>query len=1217
MIARYYVEKKDNVEARNLARDLRSFLSMPTLSELRILRCYDVEGLTPEQVQTCLPVVFYEPMADFVYQQLPPMADNARLLYVEPLPGQFDQCADSAEQCCQLLLGGNRPTVRAQRVYAVTGLNDHEFDKLTAYLINPVESRRSDGEPPQTLAQNVERPDDVPTLTGFIQLDAAGLSALREQRGLAMDDADLALLQQYFRAEQRDPTETEIKVVDTYWSDHCRHTTFSTVLDNVVIHDPRVQAAFELYQQNSDGKPLTLMRVATAAMKTLKKQGGLPELDESEEVNACTIKVTAVRDGQPEDWLLLFKNETHNHPTEIEPFGGAATCIGGAIRDPLSGRAFVYQAMRVTGSGNPLESLADTWPGKLPQRQLTTTAAAGYSSYGNQIGLPAGLVDELYHDGYKAKRMEIGAVVGAAPAQNVVRLQPQADDIIVLLGGRTGRDGIGGATGSSKAHTAQSVDTCAAEVQKGNAPEEHKIQRLFRDGDVTRLIKRCNDFGAGGVCVAIGELADGLTIDLDAVPKKYEGLNGTELAISESQERMAVVVDPSDFDKLLAAAEAENIETTKVAVVTAEPRLKMTWRGQTVVDIARDFLNTNGADKHARAEIVEPTAQPTRHNGSWLEWAESLEGCSRRGLVQRFCGSVGAGSVLMPFGGRMQIAPTQVMAALLPVDSGEMETCSVMSYAFDPVVASADPFGAAADAVVESVAKLIAAGVPQQGVYLTLQEYYPRLGGDAKRWGLPLAALLGAFSAQMGLQMAAIGGKDSMSGSFNAYDVPPTLVSFAIGTQAADRLVPDTVQALDNKLYWLNAPRNADGTVNYLALKAMWNTYADRVARGEVKSARAVSRGGVAGAIMMMCVADDIGFESSAKLDWLGARSGGIVFESECDCPEALLLGSTIDAPVIIADGQRFCLDELRGRWQATLESVFPSRTPEEETPVPALRCRTKPAFRTTPAIAKPRVVIPVFPGTNSEYDSAQAVRRAGGIAVPVVVRNLRPDWLAQSVDAMRAAMANAQMMFFPGGFSGGDEPDGSGKFIAAFFRNAALTDAVRALLQKQDGLILGVCNGFQALTKLGLTTYGDIVDMQPDDPTLAHNTIGRHVSQYVYTRVATKKSPWTAQMALDEVHAIPVSHGEGRFTASAAWLERLTDNGQIAFQYCDASGVPSMDYDVNPNGSALAIEGICSPDGRVLGKMGHTERSGPRVGRNIEGEKYQPLLQSGMAYFG
>ncbi|MCI6909482.1 MAG: phosphoribosylformylglycinamidine synthase [Clostridiales bacterium] len=1229
-VYRLYTEKRPgfDVEAQGLARELRDDLGIRGLRGLRVLCRYDAEGLGEDEYRAARTTVFSEPPCDDCYDENPPaFPEDARVLAVEALPGQFDQRADSCAQCIAILTAGERPRVRAAKVYVFEGsLSDGEFERIKTRLINPVEAREASLEKPLTLADDYGEPADVAVLEGFIRMDRPALDAMCARYGLAMDERDLEFLQAYFRDEEkRDPTLTELRVLDTYWSDHCRHTTFGTHLTDVELSDPAVRASYDEYlaarreiygDEKAARRPVTLMDVATAGVKVLKKRGKLPRLDESEEINACSVHVDAMVGGRKVDTLLQFKNETHNHPTEIEPFGGAATCLGGAIRDPLSGRAYVYQAMRVTGAGDPRRPLEDTIPGKLPQKRLTRTAAAGYSSYGNQIGLATGQVRELYHEGYVAKRLEIGAVLGVVPASHVVREEPAPGDVVILLGGRTGRDGCGGATGSSKAHTEKSLETCFAEVQKGNPPEERKLQRLFRDGSVTRMIKRCNDFGAGGVSVAIGELADGLRINLDLGPKKYEGLDGTELAISESQERMAVVVAPENAEAFMAAAARENLESTVVAEVTAEPRLVMTWRGKTLVDISRAFLATNGASREAAAFVhPKPVPAAKRFTGTagekYRALLSDLNVCSQRGLGERFDGSIGASSVLAPYGGKTGLSPAPLMVSKLPFPGGSCTTLSAMAYGGDPDVLEQNPYLGAAYAVVSSVSKLIAAGFDYRDAYLTLQEYFPKLGESPERWGLPLAALLGAFSAQTGLGIAAIGGKDSMSGSYRDLDVPPTLVSFAVASSNAGGCILPDFQRPGHPVYLIAAPRHADGTPDYPGTLAAWDTLLSR--REHILSARALESGGIAEAVFKLAVGNKIGFAAAADL-FADAAPGSIVVESDEEIPGALLLGHTTDGESIALEGETLSLDELTAVWEAPLEPVFPTRTADAGE-VPAVLYTERSAAKPAILVNRPRAVIPVFPGTNCEYDTAAAVERAGGEAQIVVVRNLTPDALAESIRETEAALRDAQMLIFPGGFSGGDEPDGSGKFIAAYFRNPALEDAVHALLDR-DGLILGICNGFQALIKLGLVPFGRIRPMDASCPTLTYNNIGRHEARYVTTRVASVKSPWLSLCEPGQLHAVPVSHGEGRFVADARTLEALRDAGQIAFQYADASGAPSMNIAANPNGSVWAIEGITSPDGRVLGKMAHTERAGAGIGANIAGARYQPIFEGGVRYF-
>ena len=1229
-VFRCFVEKKPGFDgaARALCRELTEAVGVQGLTGLRVLNRYDVEGVTSQIYAAARTSVFSEPQVDAVYDEVCPVPDGPHtVLAVEALPGQFDQRADSAAQCIQLMTGGDRPTVRAAAVYLLLGaLSDGDAAKVRGYLINPVEAREAAMDKPDTLVQTYPIPQSVRVLEGFRDLDEAGLQAVLEEYGLAMDLADLTFFQTYMKNEEdRDPTLTELRLVDTYWSDHCRHTTFSTHIDSVELLSPEVKRAYRLYQaarvevygeEKAKARPETLMDLATIATKVLKKRGVLQHLDESEEINACSVHVTAHVDGEAQDWLLMFKNETHNHPTEIEPFGGAATCIGGAIRDPLSGRSYVYQAMRVTGCGDPRTPLSETLEGKLPQRKLCTTAAAGYSSYGNQIGLATGLVSEIYHPGYVAKHLEVGAVVGAAPAANVVRERPAPGDKVILLGGRTGRDGIGGATGSSKSHNLESLDTMASEVQKGNAPEERKLQRLFRDPAVTRLIKRCNDFGAGGVSVAVGELADGLDIDLDAVRKKYDGLDGTELAISESQERMAVVVAEGDVEAFIAAASAENLEAYVVATVTEEPRMVMRWNGAVIADLSREFLSSNGADKHTTV-VVPPAELGLPFAGAGLrELCSDLNLGLQRGLGERFDGTIGAASVLMPFGGKTQTTPAQAMVALLPVDPGhETDTCSVMAWGFRPRWMEKDPFHGAGVSVIDSVAKLVAAGCDPTKAYLSFQEYFEKLRSDPVRWGKPFAALLGAFTAQIGLGVAAIGGKDSMSGSFLGLDVPPTLISFAIAPERAQNVITPEFKEAGHPVYLFHPKYSGD----YGDLKALWMDFHQLCLAGHVKAAWAVTAGGSAEAVVKMSFGNRIGFTSDARLEgdpfWI-TTPGAIVAECDCPVPGARLLGYTASEPIVSLPNDSAPIDELLAVSEGVLENIYPTRT-DAAGDVPTLSC-----VEPSPAVcrhktARPKAVIPVFPGTNCEYDTARACLRAGIEPEIVVVRNLSADLLSQSAQALEEAIHSAQMIVLPGGFSGGDEPDGSAKFICSFFRNPRLTDAVHDLLKNRDGLMLGICNGFQALIKLGLVPYGEIRPSMDDKcATLTFNDIGRHQSRYVTTRVASVKSPWMLKSRVGDLHAIPISHGEGKFVAPKPLLDRLIANGQVATQYVDLAGVPSMDISANPNGSLCAIEGIFSPDGRVFGKMGHSERRGEFLAKNIPGDKFQPIFESGAAYF-
>ena len=1227
MVYRVYVEKKKGQthEADSLLKEVREFLQIKGLDSVRVLNRYDVERIEESLFSYAVNTVFSEPQVDNVTYEVPA---GQVVFAVEPLPGQFDQRADSAAQCIQILSQGERPTVRSAKVYVLEGaLSDADVTVIKKHVINAVESREASLEMPETLHAEYTAPDSVATVDGFIGLDDAGLEAMLDKLGLAMDLDDLKFLQAYFRDEEkRDPTITEVRVVDTYWSDHCRHTTFSTHLHNVRIDDPAVQAAYDRYlaarievygEEKASKRPQTLMDIATIGAKVLKKRGLLPELDESEEINACSIHVNAEVNGENQDWLLMFKNETHNHPTEIEPFGGAATCIGGCIRDPLSGRAYVHQAMRVTGAGDPRVSLSDTLPGKLPQRKLCQTAAAGYSSYGNQIGLATGHVAELYHDGYVAKRLECGAVVAAAPAVNVRRERPAAGDVVILLGGRTGRDGIGGATGSSKSHNMKSLTTMASEVQKGNAPEERKIQRLFRNPKVTQLIKRCNDFGAGGVSVAIGELAEGLRIDLDAVRKKYEGLDGTELAISESQERMAVVVEAQDADAFIAMAQDENLEAYRVAQVTESPRMVMTWKGKEIANLSRAFLDTNGAVKNNDVYVTQKDLSVLSKAlyGSLREMAADLKTASQRGLVERFDATIGAGSVLMPFGGKKQLTPTQAMAAVLPVLPGEStDQASLFAWGCDPDHMCVDPYTGARSAVYNSVAKLVAAGADYKLAYLTLQEFFEKLKNEDTRWGKPFAALLGAMDAQLELGAAAIGGKDSMSGTFLDKDVPPTLISFAIAPINKHAVLTPEFKAAGNSVY-LFAP--ADDSAE--SIKKSWEVFHRLHTEGKVKAAWAVEHG-IGEAVMKMSFGNHIGFKSCAQLgeNWHMPFYGFIVAEltEDVDVPGAMKLGVTTDEAVICLENDCVSIDELYKLNAEVLEGVYPTKTVETDAAIPSLDYTGKTNQAPAVKVAKPKVLIPVFPGTNCEFDSARAVIAAGGDPDIAVIRNLTADDVSRSVELVASKIKDSQMIFIPGGFSGGDEPDGSAKFITAFFRNPAVKEAVAKLLDDRDGLMCGICNGFQALVKLGLVPYGKIIDTDENCPTLTYNTIGRHQSRIVHTRIASTKSPWLSLMNVGDIVNVPISHGEGRFFASEELVKQLAANGQIATQYVDLDGKPTMDAAFNPNGSIFAIEGITSPDGRVFGKMGHSERIGNGLYKNVPGNYDIRMFESAVKYF-
>ena len=1229
-VFRCYAEKKVgfDVDAQGLLEDIRGFLNVKSVSALRLFNRYDVEGITQSVYQSARDTIFSEPQVDNIYDEaLPEITGEHWILGVCALPGQYDQRADSCAQCIQMMTFADRPAVKAAKLYCFFGeLSASDKGKLRDYLINPVETCEAEYEKPETLTVNYTKPEPVAALEGFISADEKKLGEYIEELGLAMDLSDIKFMQSYFKdVEKREPMLTEVRVVDTYWSDHCRHTTFGTILEDIVINDPEVRTAYgaylearrEVYGEQAEARPKTLMDIATISAKALKKRGLLKNIDISEEINACSIHIDVEADGKTEDWLLMFKNETHNHPTEIEPFGGAATCVGGAIRDPLSGRSFVYQAMRVTGAGDPRVKNEDTLPGKLPQKKLTTTAARGYSSYGNQIGLAAGLVHEIYHDGYIAKRMEVGAVVGAVKADCVVRETPAPGDRVILLGGRTGRDGIGGATGSSKTHNAKSLVEMASEVQKGNAPEERKIQRLFRDPELIKLIKRCNDFGAGGVSVAIGELADGLDIDLTCVRKKYEGLNATEIAISESQERMAVVTAPGDVDAFIKKAEAENLEAYVVAEVTESPRMVMRFEGGVIADLSREFLSSNGAVKRAAAEVpqykqLSGALDAKSACARILDMAGDLRYCSQRGLAEMFDGSVGASSVLMKHGGKEQLTPPQSMASLVPVAEGETSTCSVMSFGFDPYLSSENPYKGAKTAVVTSVAKLIAAGCDPALVYLSFQEFFERLRDDSLRWGKPFAALLGALEAQLELEIAAIGGKDSMSGSFNELDVPPTLISFAIAPNNAKLVITPEFKDAGHEVVLFDAGETLRETKN------MWRHVRALAEKGVIASAWAVCDGGAAEGIFKMALGNRVGFEADKNINadvLFEYKAGSILAEVTQRVENAAVLGKTIDEPELRISDETLALEKLREVWEACLEGVFPTKAGDAQK-VERLSFSQRSPLVAVQKFAKPRATVFAFPGTNSEIDTARAVERAGGAAEIIVVRNLTPALLEESVKDAVKAISESQMLIIPGGFSGGDEPDGSAKFITAFFRNAAITDAVHRLLKEKDGLMLGICNGFQALIKLGLVPFGEIVSPKPENPTLTYNLIGRHQARYVYTRVASVNSPWMSLMEVGDIHALPVSHGEGRFYATDEAMKTLIENGQVATQYTDARGNSSMDILVNPNASHMAVEGIFSPDGRVLGKMAHTERRGEHVGKNIYGNRHQPVFESGVRYF-
>lgn len=1251
-VIRIFVEKRDgfNVLAKQTLWDIRHNLGMKCVTDLRYIVRYDIEGLTKDEYDKAKGIVLSEPNADVIYEESLPVDDGWRVFAMEYLPGQYDQRGDSAEQCIQLLTQGERCKVLTARVIALKGdITDEELKKIENYLINPVESRLASLEKPQTLDIETPVPENVKRVEGFIKWNDEEMAQYYGSMGFAMTLDDLKFCRDYFRdTEHRDPSVTELRVIDTYWSDHCRHTTFLTRLSEVEVEKAAlgkvIEDALKEYYDTRDevyGKDSTrivsLMDMALIGMKSLKKKGMIPDLDESDEINACSIEVPVTIDGKTEKWLVQFKNETHNHPTEIEPFGGAATCLGGAIRDPLSGRAYVYQAMRVTGSGDPTVAFKDTMHGKLPSRKITTGAAQGYSSYGNQIGLATGQVTELYDKGYVAKRMEIGAVIGASPKENVVREVPAPDDVIVLLGGRTGRDGCGGATGSSKAHTESSIETCGAEVQKGNPPTERKIQRLFRNPEVSKLIKRCNDFGAGGVCVAIGELADGLTVDLDKVTKKYDGLDGTELAISESQERMAVVLDKNDVDKFIKEAEKENLEATAVAVVTESPRLTMNWRGDKIVDLSREFLNTNGVTQVAKAYITAPKAEecyrgkcPEVLKDMPFEKAVSenmarLEVCSQIGLAERFDASIGAATVIMPFGGKAQLTPQEAMAAKIPLEKGETDDATAMSYGYIPGVSRWSPFHGSAYAVVESLSKLLAIGANPMTARLTFQEYFERLKDVPSRWGKPAAALLGAMQAQLKLGLPSIGGKDSMSGTFEDIDVPPTLVSFAVAMTKASKTVSAEFKKAGSKVIYVPVPENKETLMpQWDKLIKMYNAVFALCESGKVLSASVVKEGGACASVCKACFGNGFGFKFAKELtndELFAPLSGSLVLELESGAElDADVLSYdlgvvTDDAKVTMGD-KSVEISEILKKWTAPLEKVFPTQAECPEIEVNAKlyteRNTKSPAIKT----AKPKVFIPVFPGTNCEVDTARAFEKAGAEVEMLIVNNLTSKGIEETIVKMEQIIKSSQMIMLPGGFSGGDEPDGSGKFIATTLRNPRIADAVNDLLKNRDGLMLGICNGFQALIKLGLVPYGEIRELKPSDPTLTFNTIGRHISHMAYTRVTSVKSPWFANVNAGDVFAVPVSHGEGRFMADIETVKALAQNGQIATQYVDLSGNPSDDIAYNVNGSVCAIEGITSPDGRVLGKMGHSERKGENLYKNVPFEKDQQIFESGVKYF-
>ena len=1227
MVFRLFVERKAGLEheAVSLCNEINSLLCIESLENVRIFNRYDVENIDEALFEKSKKTVFSEPQTDNIFDELP--KTDAYIFAVEYLPGQYDQRADSAAQCIQIMSQKERPTVKTAKIYMLFGkLSQDEIEQIQKYVINPVESRLASLEKFDTLDIKCEIPTEVSTVDGFIDLDDDGLKELLDRLGLAMDFDDIKFCQTYFKSENRNPTITEIKMIDTYWSDHCRHTTFSTTIDDITFEDDIHKASYERYintrKDLNRTKPVNLMDIATLAVKALRKNGQLDKLDESEEINACTVKIDVDVEGETEKWLLLFKNETHNHPTEIEPFGGAATCIGGAIRDPLSGRAYVYQAMRVTGAANPLVSVQDTIKGKLPQRKIVQTAAAGYSSYGNQIGLATGQVDEIYHDGYVAKRMEIGAVVGAVPQENVRREVPAPGDIIILLGGRTGRDGCGGATGSSKSHSLESLEQCGAEVQKGNAPEERKLQRLFRNPDASKLIKRCNDFGAGGVSVAIGELADGLDINLNAVPKKYEGLDGTELAISESQERMAVCVEKKDVETFIKLANSENLEATVVAEVKAEARLTMNWNGKNIVDISREFLNSNGAEKHIKITISKPENYDKKIGTDFVENYKELAGdlnvCSKRGLSERFDSTIGANTVLMPFGGKYQMTPAQAMAAKIPLLEKETTTCSVMAWGYNPFITSKSPYHGAYLAVVESVAKLVTTGATLDNCYLTFQEYFEKPKQEPKRWGKPLAALLGAFDAQMDFGFGAIGGKDSMSGTFEDIDVPPTLVSFAITIGNTKNIISPEFKKAGSQVRLIRTPLNEKGLPDAKALLKTADVISKLVRDGKIISAYTPTYGGIAEAIMKMSMGNQIGFEfeNIDVNDLFGYNYGSFVIEVADECDIGDVLGHTTENYELKFNDKVVSMREIEDIYENKLESIYSCNIEQKGEKPEAISYERKSLVSPKIKVTKPKVLIPAFPGTNCEYDTAKRLLRAGAEPEIFVINNLTAQGVAESVENFAKKINDAQMIFIPGGFSGGDEPDGSGKFITAFFRNPQIANSVNELLKTRDGLMAGICNGFQALIKLGLVPFGEIIEADENCPTLTYNVIGRHQSRLVRTRIASNKSPWLCATEVGEVYTVAISHGEGRFICNDELLKKLIENGQVATQYVDLDGNPTNDIHFNPNGSVMAIEGITSPDGRVIGKMGHSERIGDGLYKNVLGNYDLKMFESAVKYF-
>lgn len=1227
MVYRIFVEKKDgfNNEAKSLYSDITEFLGIKRLNKLRIFNRYDAENISEKIFNYSIKTVFSEPQLDNVYKEL--NINKAFVFATEYLPGQFDQRAESASQCIQIISQGKKPLIKTAKVYALYGnLTKKDIEEIKKYIINPVEMREANFLRPGTLKEKYKIPKTVKMLKGFINLKDKELFDFIKSYDLAMDFDDLKFCREYFLSEKRNPTITEIKVIDTYWSDHCRHTTFLTIIDNVEFEDELLQKTYKEYltirKELKNNKPICLMDLATVLIKYFKKKGKLKKLDESEEINACSVKINIEVDGKIENWILLFKNETHNHPTEIEPFGGAATCIGGAIRDPLSGRGYVYGAMRITGAANPTVSISKTLKGKLPQRKIVTTAAEGYSSYGNQIGLATGIVDEIYHKGYLAKHMEIGAVIAAVPEKNIKRKKPIAGDIVILIGGSTGRDGCGGATGSSKSHTEESIEICGAEVQKGNAPEERKLQRLFRNPKVSKLIKKCNDFGAGGVSVAIGELADGIDINLNAILKKYEGLDGTELAISESQERMAVVIDKKDIEKFLSFAKEENLQAVKVATIKKESKLTMFWNGKKIVDISREFLNSNGAKKHINAKIKSFKNFDKKIPKDFVKGYKSLLSdinvCSKRGLSERFDSTIGAGTVLMPFGGKFQLTPIQAMVQKISIEKKETNNCSLMSYGFNPFIMEKSPYHGAYFSVIESVCKLIATGSDFKEIYLTFQEYFEKLGKDKNRWGKPLAALLGAFKAQKELGICAIGGKDSMSGSFENINVPPTLVSFAISTVKTKDIISPEFKKSKNKVYLIKPKYDKNGLPETKSLLSIFYKINNLMKNKKIISCYTLTYGGIAEAVYKMCIGNGFGFEYNSKIslkDLFKYNYGGFIIETEENIDE-IYLGKIISEKYISYKKEKIDLKKLSLIYENKLEKIYSCNIKTYKKPIKNFSYETKNRIVSKIKIAKPKVIIPIFPGTNCEYESAKAFEYAGAKAKIMVINNLSSDDIKKSVDNFSKELKTSQIIFIPGGFSGGDEPDGSGKFITAFFRNHIIKGETTKLLDKRGGLILGICNGFQALIKLGLVPFGKIIETDENCPTLTFNEISRHQSKIVRTRIASNKSPWLSYMNVGDIVSVPISHGEGRFIASEDLIKKLSENGQIATQYVDFEGDASNDIRFNPNGSIYAIEGITSPNGRVFGKMGHSERIGNGLYKNVLGNYDIKMFKSAVEYF-